>query len=166
MWAASISWFFGKGGSGRLRFFCPSLVHPIQCVFQFLDDCRQIDLYYGRRSNQDVVQMGLQLAFKWKKAFAYAPFDPVPASVTADLLRSRDSDFAYPKVGGKAEMPGRDSFAALKDGFEPLFSESLSQEEILWRPFARRRFRVFCPSVVRMRTRNPCVLLRWRLLGW
>ena len=37
---------------------------------------------------------------------------------------------------------------------------------ILARPFSFRRLMVFCPSVVRMRTRNPWVLLLCRLLGW
>jgi hypothetical protein len=34
------------------------------------------------------------------------------------------------------------------------------------RPFARRRFSTCWPSLVRMRTRNPCVRLRRRLFGW
>lgn len=46
-----------------------------------------------------------------------------------------------------------------------LKSRSL-QAEIFLRPRSRRRFRTFWPSVVRMRIRKPCVLLRLRLLGW
>ena len=34
------------------------------------------------------------------------------------------------------------------------------------RPFARRRLRTRRPFFVLMRTRNPCVRLRWRVLGW
>jgi hypothetical protein len=34
-----------------------------------------------------------------------------------------------------------------------------------FRPFARRRFRTRRPFFVAIRTRNPCVRLRWRLLG-
>ena len=34
------------------------------------------------------------------------------------------------------------------------------------RPFARRRLRTSRPFFVLMRTRNPCVRLRWRVLGW
>ena len=35
-----------------------------------------------------------------------------------------------------------------------------------FRPFARRRFRTSRPFFVAMRTRNPCVRLRRRRLGW
>jgi hypothetical protein len=34
------------------------------------------------------------------------------------------------------------------------------------RPFERRRLRTSRPFFVLMRTRNPCVRLRWRVLGW
>lgn len=34
-----------------------------------------------------------------------------------------------------------------------------------FRPFARRRFSTRRPFLVAIRTRNPCVRLRWRVLG-
>jgi hypothetical protein len=34
------------------------------------------------------------------------------------------------------------------------------------RPFARRRLSTSRPFFVLIRTRNPCVFARWRLLGW
>jgi hypothetical protein len=34
------------------------------------------------------------------------------------------------------------------------------------RPFARRRLSTSRPFLVLMRTRNPCVRLRWRVFGW
>ena len=34
-----------------------------------------------------------------------------------------------------------------------------------FRPFARRRFNTCCPSLVAIRTRNPCVFLRRRVFG-
>ena len=34
------------------------------------------------------------------------------------------------------------------------------------RPFARRRFSTSRPFFVLIRTRNPCVFLRWRVFGW
>jgi hypothetical protein len=35
-----------------------------------------------------------------------------------------------------------------------------------FRPLARRRLRTSRPFLVLMRTRNPCVRFRWRVLGW
>src|SRR5262249_13625857 len=36
----------------------------------------------------------------------------------------------------------------------------------LVRPFRRRAARIARPALVRMRSRKPCVLARWRLFGW
>src|SRR3954471_9105091 len=40
------------------------------------------------------------------------------------------------------------------------------QADSLWRPRARRAFRIDRPARVLIRWRNPCFLARWRLLGW
>ncbi len=60
-------------------------------------------------------------------------------------------------------MGAMDALTPRKYLFEPPFTGTY--EEIFLRPLSRRRFKTFWPSVVRIRTRKPCVLLRCRLLG-
>ena len=43
--------------------------------------------------------------------------------------------------------------------------DASAQAEMRLRPFARRRARTARPDLVLIRTKNPWVLLRWRLLG-
>jgi hypothetical protein len=90
----------------------------------------------------------------------------VSAGVGSDLLRGRESDFSFPRDRAQPEKPPLDPLAVLENLIEAALAGPVSYAEILLRPFCRRRLSTFWPSVVRMRMRNPCVLLRLRLLGW
>jgi hypothetical protein len=85
--------------------------------------------------------------------------------MAADLLRGGESNFAVAESRAESEKPALDPLTAGENLVEAALAGPVPYAEILLRPFCRRRFRTFWPSVVRMRMRNPCVLLRLRLLG-
>ncbi len=52
-----------------------------------------------------------------------------------------------------------------RDGRGRPAMDPLRQTDSRFRPLARRRARTARPLFVLIRTRNPCVLFRWRLFG-
>jgi hypothetical protein len=94
-----------------------------------------------------------------------SPSNMVPAGVAADLLGGSEPDLSGSGNGANPADSALDPFAFLEYLVEKALIGPVAYAEILLRPLTRRRFRTFWPSVVRMRMRNPWVLLRLRLLG-
>jgi hypothetical protein len=95
-----------------------------------------------------------------------SPADLVSSRMVSDLFGGRKPNLSD---SGKAADPAEFALNPLPFGknlFESALGGSLAYAESLFRPLTRRRFRTFWPSVVRMRMRNPWVLLRLRLFGW
>jgi hypothetical protein len=86
--------------------------------------------------------------------------------MVTNLLRSRKTYLAGSRKSAKSAELALYAFSIRKDVVEPALCWPDAYAEILARPLSRRRFRTFWPSVVRIRIRNPCVLLRFRLFGW
>lgn len=74
------------------------------------------------------------------------PVDPEPPAQDAPVIRAAPQPLPRPQPG----VPGRRT----------------GQAPILLRPFCRRLLSTRRPPLVLMRTRNPCVRFRFRLLGW
>jgi hypothetical protein len=111
-------------------------------------------------------------------------FGPVSLDCSTQALRGRDAQAADGQTIRQEEQRRKTSTNA-----EPLLvdtlelsppADALVRPEICHRgcgrlyslltvkrlrPFARRRFRTRRPFLVLIRTRNPCVRLRWRLFG-
>jgi hypothetical protein len=105
-------------------------------------------------------------------------FSPVSPNRVADLPGCRDPESPHSQIIGQ----DKDRAVAAVDANAPLvdllklrtpadvFGWTESQSYSLLtvrrlRPFARRRFSTRRPFFVLMRTRNPCVFARWRVLG-
>ena len=105
-------------------------------------------------------------------------FSSISLNRAADLSGRRDPQPSHtPFVGQEKDrgIAAVDSNAPLVDllklrtladvfGWTELQSYSLLTVSFL-RPLARRRFSTRRPFFVLMRTRNPCVFARWRVLG-
>jgi hypothetical protein len=105
-------------------------------------------------------------------------FSSVPLNRAADLPRRRNTESPDVAVVGQDENRGVAAvesdapfvyllkFRTPPDVFCGTESQSYSLLTVRrLRPFARRRFSTRRPFFVLMRTRNPCVLARWRVLG-
>src|SRR5262249_24917615 len=115
------------------------------------------------------------------KNLAQTPPDSIARDRAADAARDRDSQ-PRPGVAGEKEKLDVSPGSAYPGGvalFEfPAFAEAAVPGEALgdgrarvhtvslWRPLRRRAEMTARPDRVRMRTRNPWVRLRRRLLGW
>ena len=95
----------------------------------------------------------------------HPPADREPQAVMPEVVRSGQE-----LVEGPIEALALAKNAPeLARGLEPSTrreARSRPQAESRFRPFWRRRFRTSRPPLVRMRTRNPWVRFRLRLLGW
>lgn len=112
------------------------------------------------------------------KAFPEKSLRPIARDRGPDPPADREPQPVMPKVVRRAqELVERpvDALAFAEDtpelarGLEPMARREVpprAQAESRFRPFWRRRFRTSRPPFVRMRTRNPCVRFRLRLLGW
>lgn len=103
-------------------------------------------------------------------------FSSISPNRATELLRGRDSQSTNSELVGQDKEravatvdAGAVLVGLLKIGAaaDPLvraeFHSLLTVSR--FRPFARRRFSTNRPFLVLMRTRNPCVRLRWRVLG-
>jgi hypothetical protein len=79
---------------------------------------------------------------------------PAPGAATAAHRELELSAAAHPGFCGKHARP------------PPSRGEGQGHTLTLARPFRRRAARTARPALVRMRSRNPCVLARRRLFGW
>lgn len=114
-------------------------------------------------------------------SLAHSPFDAVAYHGLSKRTRSRKADpgalgtwFARAegreKGTGKLPAPIIDSTeirgSQQADTFRKTSDDYLSELTVsFFRPRARRRAITARPFLVAMRTRNPCVLARWRLFG-
>src|SRR6185369_16842638 len=90
--------------------------------------------------------------------------DPEPSHAS---LVGQEKDRAVTAVDSNTPLVHLLTFTAPADVFGWTESQSYSLLTVRrLRPFARRRFSTRRPFFVLMRTRNPCVLARWRLFGW
>jgi hypothetical protein len=105
-------------------------------------------------------------------------FSSVSLNRAADLPGCRDPEPSYSPLirqnedGGVAAMDSNTPFVDLLKLKTPtnVFGWTESQSYSLLtvrrlRPLARRRFSTRRPFFVLIRTRNPCVFVRWRVLG-
>jgi hypothetical protein len=87
--------------------------------------------------------------------------EPQPV-VGAAVLRGHELEQRALQALPRAEHPPE-----LRRRLQPLLgAESPGQAESRFRPFCRRRFSTSRPPFVRIRTRKPWVLFRFRLFGW
>jgi hypothetical protein len=97
--------------------------------------------------------------------FSNSSLDPVAAGMAPNPPRGRNPHQTSP---GEQVHPAKSAAHALSL-FENLVEAALARAFYganLARPLSRRRFNVFCPSVVPIRTRKPWVVFLWRLFGW
>jgi hypothetical protein len=105
-------------------------------------------------------------------------FSSISLNRAADLPRRRNPEPSHTPIVGQDEdraIAAVDSNPPLVDLLElstpaDVFGWTESQSYSLLtvsrlRPFARRRFSTRRPFFVLIRTRNPCVFARWRVLG-
>jgi len=90
----------------------------------------------------------------------------VPRWLRSDGLRGRESDQTTAVRDDQATVNSLKASAFLENLIKTRFVRSNYRFASLCRPFSRRRFKVFWPSVVLIRTRNPWVVCQWRLFGW
>lgn len=87
-------------------------------------------------------------------------FLSVSPRMAADLFARGDPDLAVARQCEELEVPSARPHACFKQRVKALFAEAVDYAEIAARPFRRRRRRVLRPLRVRIRMRNPWVLLR------
>jgi hypothetical protein len=127
-----------------------------------------------------------ELALIQAKAFPQQPLCPVPAYGATNLPAHRESEAAVREPvlhGDHQEQIAVQTHATPKSPSkirflpEPCTGAQVrtSQRHPVvrrcyaasrFRPFCRRRFRTSWPPRVRIRTKKPCVRLRFLLLGW
>jgi hypothetical protein len=116
--------------------------------------------------------------FVSSKDLSNQSFSSISLNRAADFPGRRNPEPPHAKVVGQDEqrcVAAVESNAPFVDLLElrtpsDVFGWTESQSYSLLtvrrlRPFARRRFRTRRPFFVLMRTRNPCVFARWRVLG-
>ena len=107
---------------------------------------------------------------------SYQSFGSISTDRPAKLLRRRNSQPADAELVGPEEhgavaavdpnslLVNSPELRVLADPFgRPKLHSLLTVSR--FRPFARRRFSTRRPFLVLMRTKNPCVRFRWRVLG-
>jgi len=88
------------------------------------------------------------------------------AQASYPLVVSQDEDRAVPAVDAGAPFVHLLKFGTTANPFGRPESQDYSLLTVRrLRPLARRRLITSRPFFVLMRTRNPCVFLRWRVLG-
>jgi hypothetical protein len=165
MKAASIWSTFDKAESGRLRFCVPSLSKLLVEQIKFIGKLSDVCVNGSRPDDDDPIPLTMFIQSCTPKGFKTPSLCTVPMGVAADAAACADSQKTPARQCRQSTELSGCTEAILKDLLKSRFRGSV-QTANRYRPFVRRRFSTLRPSVVRMRTRKPCFLWRFLLLGW